>query len=291
MKLTVFTPTYNRAYILPQLYESLRSQTSKDFEWLVIDDGSTDNTKNLFDEWMTTETSFKIRYYLQENGGKHRAINKGVSLTENELFFIVDSDDYLTSNAVEWILGTYKGIADDEKFAGLSGIRITTDGKKVGGGDDFGILDTDAISLRLIHNIQGDMAEVYKTDILRKYPFLEVPGERFCTEALVWNRIAQKYKLRYIYQGIYVCEYLPDGLTARIMRERRRSPIASMTYYAEYSHLKIRKLQCFKGCINFWRFTPMRFYKKSVDYGMLIPMSFFAWPLGVAMRLNDTRNL
>lgn len=290
MKLTIFTPSYNRAYILPKLYESLCNQTCKEFEWLVIDDGSSDNTKDLIDGW-SADAPFRIRYYIQENGGKHRAINKGVSLTENELFFIVDSDDYLTPNAVEWILETYKEIENDNRFAGLSGLRITPDGKKIGGGENFGTLDTDALSLRLVHNIQGDMAEVYKTDILRKYPFLEVPGEKFCTEALVWNRIAQKYKLRYVYQGIYVCEYLPDGLTAGIMRVRRKSPIASMTYYAEYAHLNLSIAQRFKGSINYWRFAPIRFYNMSKELKMLNPMSLLAWPIGVAMRLNDASNL
>lgn len=290
MKLTIFTPSYNRAYILPKLYDSLCNQTCKDFEWLVVDDGSNDNTRALFDKWVI-EAPFYIRYYIQENGGKHRAINKGVSLTENELFFIVDSDDHLTPNAVEWILETYKGIENNQLYAGLSGLRITPDGNKIGGGADFDTLDTDALSLRLVHNIQGDMAEVYKTDILRKYPFLEVPGEKFCTEALVWNRIAQKYKLRYVYQGIYICEYLPDGLTAGIMRVRRNSPIASMTYYAEYAHLKLSVVQRFKGCINFWRFAPTHFYYKVKEYKMLNPMSLLAWPFGVAMRLNDMRNL
>lgn len=290
MTVTVFTPSYNRAYILPKLYESLRQQTCKDFEWLIVDDGSTDNTKELFDKWVV-EAPFCIRYYKQENGGKHRAINKGVSLTDSELFFIVDSDDKLTPNAVKWILDTYKGIKNNHLYAGLSGLRITPDGNKIGGGDDFGTIDTDALSLRLVYNIQGDMAEVYKTEILRKYPFLEVPGEKFCTEALIWNRIAQTYKMRYVYQGIYICEYLPDGLTASIMRVRRKSPVASMTYYAEYAHLKISTVQRFKGCINFWRFAPTNLYHKVKEYNMLNPMSLLAWPLGIAMRLNDTRNL
>ena len=101
--ITVFTPTYNRAYIIENLYKSLQRQTFKDFEWLVIDDGSTDNTEELFASW-TNEISFPVRYIKQQNGGKHRAINRGVKEANGELFFIVDCDDYLREDAVETIL-------------------------------------------------------------------------------------------------------------------------------------------------------------------------------------------
>ena len=104
MKITVFTPTYNRAYIIENLYRSLQRQTVKDFEWLVIDDGSTDNTQELFDKWISEENAFPIRYYKQRNGGKCRAINRALDLAQGELFFTVDSDDYLTKDALEKVM-------------------------------------------------------------------------------------------------------------------------------------------------------------------------------------------
>ena len=100
-KITVFTPTYNRAYILENLYRSLQRQTCKTFEWLVVDDGSADNTKELFERWQQEDNFFPIRYVKQENGGKCRAINQGLKLADGELFFTVDSDDYLTDDALE----------------------------------------------------------------------------------------------------------------------------------------------------------------------------------------------
>lgn len=103
MRITVFTPTFNRGYIIEKLYESLKNQTFKEFEWLVIDDGSNDNTEEIFDKINKNNDFFKVRYYKKENGGKHRAINQGVELAEGELFFIVDSDDQLTSYALEYI--------------------------------------------------------------------------------------------------------------------------------------------------------------------------------------------
>ena len=118
MLVTVFTPTYNRAYILEQLYRSLCSQTCKNFEWLIVDDGSTDNTCELVALW-SQENKFSIRYYLQKNGGKHRAINKGVELAQGELFYIVDSDDQLPPNSINDILCIYSDVCDDDSFAGV----------------------------------------------------------------------------------------------------------------------------------------------------------------------------
>lgn len=281
--LTVFTPVFNRAYIIGQLYNSLCRQTYCDFEWLVVDDGSTDN----IDELMTgfeTEGKISIRYIKQPNGGKHTAINRGVGIAKGKFFFIVDSDDYLTDDAVAWIKETAGSIADDSRFAGLSGIRIKPDGTKIGGGEDFGMIDANALDIRNKHGVHGDLAEVYKTEILRKYPFPVFESERFCPEAMVWNRIADKYLLRYCHKGIYVCEYLPDGLTSKITRLRRKSPCASMTYYSELYHRPIGVKQKLKAAINFWRFalSPYRH-----EYSMLNPLSLIAWLPGQAMRFLD----
>lgn len=287
---TIFTPTYNRAYLLHKLHESLCMQTNKNFEWLIIDDGSTDNTEDIVRSWLQ-DSSFTIRYIKQNNGGKHRAINRGVKEAYGELFFIVDSDDYLTPDAVQWILDAYNDIKGDGHFAGLSGIRISPKGQRIGGGADFGVIDTDPLTLRLKYKISGDMAEVLRTNVIREFPLLEVPGEKFCTEALLWMRLSQQYILRYFHHGIYVCEYLPDGLTASIVRVRRNSPIASMTYYSEYAHTNHNFTHRFKGCINYWRFAPLRLYNKSKDFKMLSIFSFMAWPIGVTMRLIDRKKI
>lgn len=281
--LTVFTPIYNRAYIIPQLYESLCSQTSKDFEWLVVDDGSTDDIGELMDRYVA-ENRIRIRYIRQANGGKHTAINLGVQKAEGDFFFIVDSDDYMTDNAVEWILHTAEPIAGDKRFAGISGIRIRPDGKKIGGGGDFGVIDANAIDIRLKYGIAGDLAEVFKTEVLKQYPFPVFEGEKFCPEAVVWNRIAKKYMLRYCHEGIYVCEYLADGLTAKITKMRRNSPNASMTYYSEHYHDNMPIVWKFKAAINFWRFK-FAPYKRS--YHMLSLLSLCAWLPGKAMQILD----
>lgn len=301
--LTVFTPSYNRAYILPQLYQSLLSQTSMDFEWVIVDDGSTDGTDELvrkfemFEEFEGVER-FPVRYFKQENGGKHRAINRGVKEANGELFFIVDSDDYLTPDAVEWIANQWNEVKNSESereshskpFAGLSGIRITPDGKKIGGDTDFGTIDATSMEIREKYHVQGDLAEVFRTEVLREIPFPEYEGEKFCPEAMVWNKIAQKYNLRFVHHGIYVCDYLPDGLTSRIVKVRHQSPLASMTFYSELMGYEASVRLKLRAAINFWRFTPWRLLHKVNELRMLNLYSFCALPLGLVAKLNDWRN-
>lgn len=282
---TIFTPAYNRAYTLPKLYQSLCNQTSKDFEWLIIDDGSTDGTNILVKSYIE-ENRIRIRYIKLANGGKHRAINIGLKEAEGKLFFIVDSDDSLTDFAVDWILKIAKDIMQDDTFVGISGTRIYPNGHKIGGDDDFGTIDANAIDIRTKHFVFGDLAEVFKTEILRKYPFPEFEGEKFCPEALVWNRIAQKYKLRYVNCGIYVCEYLSDGLTASIVKQRLKSPKASMTFYSEQYHSKVPLSIKLRSAINFHRFSPNIW---SNGYDMLNITSILMLLPGKLMRLIDKK--
>ena len=212
MKITVFTPTYNRAYIIENLYRSLQRQTCMDFEWLVVDDGSADNTAELFAAWQKEERTFSIRYYRQENGGKHRAINRGLELAQGELFFTVDSDDYLTDDALEKLLLWSASLPVEEKYCGFAGNlgtsptetpnRIFSEGFYEGTAlDRYGMVD-------------GERAMVFFTDIHRNYPYPEFPGERFMTEAVTWNRMAADgYKMRFFNDIIWIYEYRDDGLT------------------------------------------------------------------------------
>lgn len=255
MFLTVFTPTYNRGYIIKNLFESLKRQTLKEFEWLVIDDGSTDNTEELFQEW-TKETTFPVRYIKQQNGGKHRAINRGVKEANGELFFIVDSDDYLSYNAIERIHSHSKVINNKTEYAGMSGMRAYPDGSRIGGEVPFDTLDSTAFDYWFKHNVTGDSAEIFKTDVLCHFLFPEIEGERFCPEALVWYRIARAgYIMHYFNEKIYICDYLPDGLTAKITKLRINSPVSAMLTYKELYEANVNKKWTLKSGINYWRFN------------------------------------
>ena len=210
---TIFTPTYNRRELIDNLYHSLLAQTDKNFEWLIIDDGSTDDTEKYFSELTSKPQPFPIRYLKQVNGGKHRAINKGVQNANGKLFFIVDSDDYLTENAIEKINQWITTLDNSHKWAGISGLRGFSKNSVVGQHSDFSYIDAKNNERRK-YNLLGDKAEVYFTDVLKQHPFPEIPGENFISEEIVWNAIARDgYYLRWFNEIIYICDYLEGGLT------------------------------------------------------------------------------
>lgn len=233
-KVTVFTPTYNRAYTLRRLYESLCCQDFRDFEWLVIDDGSTDDTEPLMRN-ILEERKILVRYVKQLNGGKHRAINRGVRVASGELFFIVDSDDYLIPTAITHVWSHYEDVKHDPAFCGVSGLKCYPNGAKVGGEENWTLIDATPYEIRLRYHVKGDLAEVWRTSILARFPFPEFEGETFCSEGLVWRRIARAgYKLRFFYEKLYICEYLEDGLTKNLRRTLKRGLQASVLQAYEY---------------------------------------------------------
>lgn len=232
--ITIFTPTYNRAYILNQLYQSLCRQSSQDFEWLIVDDGSNDQTRELVDSFIE-EQKIVIRYFYQKNGGKHRAINYGVQKAQGKLFFIVDSDDFLTLDAVETIKNEWNEITDKSLYAGLClrKIHIKNDetfGKKF----PLQKFDSNSLDLAFTLGIIGDKAIIFQTHVLEQYPFPELSGERFVPEALIWYRIAHSgLLLRCIDKGIYRCEYLPDGLSKNFRSNLKNNPRGFLLFYLE----------------------------------------------------------
>lgn len=213
--ITIFTPVYNRAYIIERLYQSLLKQTSFHFEWLIVDDGSTDNIAELVAYWQSKTDLFPIRFFQQQNGGKHRAINRGVREAAGEAFFIVDSDDYLTNNAIQLVESWWNQIDKNENLAGVSGLRGNGHVNAIVGDKPLFHGYVDATNLeRAKLGLSGDKAEVYKTKLLKAYPFPEFIGENFITENVVWDKIAYDgYKLRWHDQVTYICEYREDGLT------------------------------------------------------------------------------
>ena len=252
--ITILTPTFNRAHLLPRLFESLTHQTDFNFEWLVMDDGSTDGTSDLFAGKTFLSAPFPIRYYQQENGGKHRALNAGVKQAKGDFIFIADSDDWLLPQSVA-IVGLHtSAIADDNTFAGVAGLDVFDDERIVGTGLPQDIIDCNAMDIRYRYHVDGDLKEVFKTTVLQEFPFPEIQDEKFCPEQLVWFRIAQKYKLRYFNTPIYVAEYQPNGITASIIRVRMLAPQATCMMYAEMLAYKIPFKEKIKAAINFWRF-------------------------------------
>ncbi len=237
IKYTIFTATYNRALLLSKLYNSLLNQTYKNFEWIIVDDGSTDGTKNTINKFIK-DKKINIKYYFQENAGKHRAINKGIDLAVGKYFFIVDSDDYLPNDSLE-IYEKYILKIDDDEYAGLVGLKAYNLNKIIGktfNGKELDILNYE----RKKYGIFGDKAEIYKTEILKKFKFPEYKNEKFLNEAIVWNEIALNgYKLKFINEITYYCDYLEEGLTNNIENHIKNSPIGFKHYILQL--LKINK--------------------------------------------------
>ncbi|MGL4307994.1 MAG: glycosyltransferase family A protein [Cetobacterium sp.] len=228
MLITVFTPTYNRKDTLPRLYQSLKNQSFKDFQWIVIDDGSQDGTAQYL-KTIEKEDKVNLLWVSKKNGGKMRAINDGLHLAKGEYFFIVDSDDYLAQDALEKIALHGKDLP--ENMGGLVFRKVNMKSGEIVGGRFGETLDSTPLDIFYNLGIGGDKSEVIRTRVMKEYRFPEFQGEKFIPEGYVWNRIGEKYKLRYIDQGIYYYEYLEDGYTKNFTRLMKNNPQGFKLYY------------------------------------------------------------
>lgn len=286
--ITVFTPTYNRADLLPRVYASLLRQTNKNFEWVVVDDGSSDSTKKFINQCIL-ENKIAIIYHLQVNKGKHYAINKGLSFAKGILFFILDSDDFLPADALELVINQYEKVKEDPSIAAVAGRRMYDSGAIVGS-SNFDEMRCNSLDIRYKYNVSGDLVEVFRTDVLKQFQFPEIENEKFCAESLVWNRIAQKYNILFFNKGIYTTEYLPGGLTSNIVKIRMKSPVGAMLCYSELEGYDIPFTQKIKANINFWRFSfnSNKGIREKIESINSIN-SLLGFPVGFFMYLNDLR--
>lgn len=237
--ITVFTPTYNRAYTLQRLFDSLQAQTDRNFEWIIVDDGSTDGTRGLCEGFLHHAT-FPIRYFHQENAGKHVAINRGAREAHGEWFFIVDSDDWLPDDSIETNSRYIGQIADNPAFAGVSGMCARVDGTLLlGPGKSLkdmspelremfcqDHIDATSQDYRDGYRMPGDRAEVIRTVLVQETPFPSFLGERFFDEYYLWQSLSDRgLKLRWFNQPTYYGDYLEDGLTTNMRDVMRKSPL------------------------------------------------------------------
>lgn len=293
--ITILTPTYNRGYILHQAYQSLLLQKNKDFEWLIIDDGSTDNTKEVVREFVK-ENKITIRYYLKKNGGKHTAVNEGVKKAKGEYILILDSDDLLTKDATEKIKKYCKKYENNEKLACLSFLRVRPDKKTIGKVYEGTEIISNNIDFRYNKGIMGDMAEVYRTSILKKYPFPVFDNERFLSEAIVWNKIAFEYDTVYINEGIYICEYLEDGLSKSSLKVRYNNPVGALENAKLFMNYRFNLMIRLKNAILYDGFSLIA--KRKVGYIVQESghkfLSILFYPAGILFKfwcINEVKKL
>lgn len=237
--ITVLTATYNRACLLPDLYRSLCRQTNHAFDWLIVDDGSTDGTETLVRQWEEDTPAFRLRYLRKENEGKNRALNDGVTRIETPFTMIVDSDDYLTDDAVAFLSTAAFEIADEENVAGVAVLRGTDAETPLQKPDIPNGLYILASNLeRAQHLLNRDACEVYKTELLRAHPFEVWPGEKFVPEEIVWDTIALKgFSLRWYPKVTCIVRYQEDGLTASSRRLQQQNPMGYASLFKHRAHL------------------------------------------------------
>lgn len=220
--LTIFTPAYNRAHTITRTYESLCRQTCKDFEWLVIDDGSTDNTCRLVEKWIE-EDIIPIRYIYQHNQGMHGAHNTAYKNIETELNTCIDSDDYMPDDAVEKICSFWKEHGSD-RYAGIIGLDITENGKVIGSSFPKGLKET-ALGDFYSRGGSGDKKLVYRTSVIRQYPEYPIfEGERYVGLAYKYMLIDQDYTLLTLNEPLVVVEYQVDGSSVNMYRQYWNNP-------------------------------------------------------------------
>lgn len=249
--ITVLTPTFNRGGGLQSLWDSLQKQTVKDFEWLVVDDGSTDGTKNLITQ-LQEKSDFPIRYIYKNNGGKHTALNVGIQTICSELTFIVDSDDCVTEDAIESILKIHKKYRLQNNICGYAFLRAFPDGKVNGKKFEVDEKIGSYIDVRVNgDDTSADKAEVFKTHCLKEFPFPEYPNEKFLGEDLVWVRMARKYQMVHINKAIYIGNYLEDGLTNNRRKHNIASPVGCMHRAEEFMESDLKIIYRIKGGLQY----------------------------------------
>ena len=221
--LTVFTPAYNRAYTLPRTYESMKQQKNTDFIWIIVDDGSSDNTAELVKQWQAEENGFTIQYIYKENGGMHTAHNAAYELIDTELNTCVDSDDALAPNAVQIIYDAWQKVKN-KGYAGMLALDAEFSGQVIGKGFPDGLIET-TLGDYYRSGGKGDKKLILRTDVVRQYPLYPTfPGERFVPLGSLYTMIDKDYNLSVLDAVVCLVEYMPDGSTHNMLRQYFRNP-------------------------------------------------------------------
>lgn len=279
--LTIFTPAYNRAHTITRTYESLCRQTCKDFKWLIIDDGSTDNTRRLVEKWIE-ENKIPIRYIYQQNQGMHGAHNTAYKNIDTELNTCIDSDDYMPDDAVEKICSFWKERGSD-RYAGIIGLDVTENGKVIGSGFPEGLEET-TLGDFYLQGGSGDKKLVYRTDVIQKYP--EYPlfeGERYVGLGYKYQLIDQDYSLLTLNEPLVVVEYQDDGSSRNMYKQYWKNPKG----FAFIRKSDMRFARSFRGkfkaCIHYVSHSLRAKNTRFINESPLPLLTILAVPLGIAL--------
>ena len=282
--LTVFTPTFNRAYTLHKCYESLRRQTSKDFVWLIIDDGSSDNTKELVESWIN-EKEVDIRYHYQNNKGMHGAHNTAYELIDTQINTCIDSDDYMTDDAVEKIVEFWKSNRN-RGLAGFVALDAYENGKIIGTKLPSDVSETTYFDIYNTLSVKGDKKFIYRSDLTKLYPYPIFEGEKYVSLAYKYARLDDNYRLGVMNEVICIVEYMEDGSSLNMFKQYRRNPRGFAFIRIEnMKNPRISSKNKFKECIHYVSSGILskdkQFLKKTPNKVMTV----LAIPFGIALYL------
>jgi len=247
--ITVFTPTYNRAYTLHKCYNSLKRQTCKEFVWLVVDDGSTDNTRELIEKWRQ-DSDFEIIYYYQENKGMSEAHNTAYKLINTELNMCVDSDDYLADDAIEKILKFWRKYGN-KSVSGIIALNASKDGKVIGTRLPNGISKCRLNDLYLKYGCKGDKKLIYRSELTKKYPYPIFNGEKYMPLNYKYILLDLEYEMLLMDETVCHVEYMDDGSSKNIIRQYRNNPKGFSLYRKVYIKISNSLLFTFRQMIHY----------------------------------------
>lgn len=283
--LTIFTPAYNRAQTLARTYKSLLGQDCRDFIWLIIDDGSNDNTAKMVKKWQQEDSGFEIRYIYKENGGMHTAHNIAYENIDTELNICIDSDDQMAPGAVRKILEKWVQVRD-KGYAGIIGLDADMNsGKIIGNGFPAGMAET-TLSDYYAHGGSGDKKLVYRTDVINKYPPYPVfEGEKYVALAYKYRLIDQDYKLAVLNEILCDVEYQTDGSSMNMLRQYYRNPRGFAFWRKVCMHYPESEKRVFLDCIHYVSSSIFSKNKKFIRESPRKVLTIAAIPFGVLLTL------
>ncbi|PHA03077.1 glycosyltransferase [Bacillus pseudomycoides] len=281
-KLTVFTPTYNRVYCLHNCYESLKRQTCKEFVWLIIDDGSSDHTKELVSNWIA-ENRIEIRYHWQQNQGMHGAHNTAYEMIDTELNVCIDSDDYMPDDAVEKILSFWEKHGSDE-VSGIIGLDSYTDGRIIGSKLPENIKRSTLFDLYNKYGVTGDKKLVYRTKLTKKYPYPVFKNEKYVGLAYKYYMLDRQYEMLLMNEVLCCVEYLPDGSSMNMLNQYRRNPKGFAFYRKELMNLPfVSQSFKYRQAIHYVSSSLISKNRRFMSDTPCKILTFFAIPLGMML--------
>lgn len=281
--LTIFTPAYNRAGTLKRTYESLKKQTCKEFIWLIVDDGSVDETGNLVKEWQETEKSFEIQYIFKENGGMHTAHNTAYRNIQTELNTCIDSDDAMPEKAVESIITKWEAVKD-KGYAGIIALDADmSNGKVIGKGFPEEMKET-TVSGYYAAGGSGDKKLIYRTDIINQYPEYPVfEGEKYFSLAYKYRLIDQDYKMAVLDEIVCLVEYQADGSSNNMIHQYFRNPKGFAYWRTIRMKYPDSKKRVFMDCIHYVAESRIAGNKHYIKESPERLLTIFAVPAGLVL--------